>query len=90
MTSKCSLRAGIDVEYGDVQWYQMYLRKNGRGLRASTRPRLTCRPGLLTKGLEGVEETARNALAKGCAFELIHDITGLDIQTIKNLRTQGP
>ena len=31
-------------------------------------------------------ETARNALAKGISPELIHDITGLDIEIIKSLR----
>ncbi|MCL2380541.1 MAG: hypothetical protein FWC64_02980 [Treponema sp.] len=34
---------------------------------------------------EGREETARNALAKGLAPELIHDITGLDMETIQRL-----
>ena len=38
---------------------------------------------------EGVEQTARNALAKGYALELIHDITGLDIQTIKTLQAHS-
>jgi predicted transposase/invertase (TIGR01784 family) len=40
----------------------------------------------LEKGLEkGREETARNALAKGLPMELIHEITGLDMETIKSL-----
>jgi len=30
-------------------------------------------------------EIARNALAKGVSIELIHDITGLDLETIKRL-----
>jgi len=30
-------------------------------------------------------ETAKNALAKGLSVEIIHEITGLDIETIKNL-----
>ena len=34
---------------------------------------------------EGREDIARNALAKGVPLELIHDITGLDMDTIKNL-----
>jgi predicted transposase YdaD len=34
---------------------------------------------------EGREEIARNALAKGVSVELIHSITGLDIEAIKNL-----
>ena len=34
---------------------------------------------------EGREDIARNALAKGVSLELIHDITGLEIETIKNL-----
>jgi hypothetical protein len=34
---------------------------------------------------EGREEIARNALDKGIPVELIHDITGLDIETIKGL-----
>ena len=38
---------------------------------------------------EGSEQTsekiARNALAKGMPLELIHDITGLDIETIQGL-----
>jgi predicted transposase/invertase (TIGR01784 family) len=37
---------------------------------------------------DGVEQTARNALAKGYTFEQVHDITGLDIQTIKTLQAQ--
>ena len=38
------------------------------------------------EGMErGREDTARNALAKGVPLELIHDITGLDIEIIKNL-----
>ena len=36
----------------------------------------------------GVEQTARNALAKGYTFEQVRDITGLDIQAIKALKTQ--
>ena len=31
-------------------------------------------------------EIARNALAKGVSLELIHDITGLDMENIKNLQ----
>ena len=34
---------------------------------------------------EGIEKTARNALAKGLSPELIHSITGLDLETIKGL-----
>jgi predicted transposase/invertase (TIGR01784 family) len=34
---------------------------------------------------EGREEIARNALAKGLSFEIIHDITGLDSEVIKGL-----
>jgi len=30
-------------------------------------------------------EVAKKALAKGLSFEIIHDITGLDIETIKSL-----
>jgi dynactin complex subunit len=32
------------------------------------------------------EEIARNALAKGMPLELIHEITGLDMETIKSLQ----
>ena len=32
-------------------------------------------------------EIARNALAKGLTAELVHEITGLDIETIKSLVT---
>ena len=40
----------------------------------------------LEKGLEkGREEIARNALIKGVSIETIQDITGFDIETIKNL-----
>ena len=40
----------------------------------------------IEQGIEqGLEKTARNALAKGLAPELIHSITGLDLETIKNL-----
>jgi hypothetical protein len=34
---------------------------------------------------EGLEKTARNAIARGIPFELIRDITGLDMETIKKL-----
>ena len=34
---------------------------------------------------EGREEIARNALAEGVSMEIIQKITGLDIETIKNL-----
>jgi len=33
-------------------------------------------------------ETARNALAKGLSVELIHDITGLDMRTIRRLKSE--
>ena len=40
------------------------------------------------EGCEEVrEEIARNALAKGLSFEMIHDITGLDTEFIKELST---
>ena len=39
------------------------------------------------EGIEqGMEDVARNALAKGLAIEMIHDITGLDLQTIENIK----
>jgi predicted transposase/invertase (TIGR01784 family) len=34
---------------------------------------------------EGREEIARNALAEGVSIEIVRKITGLDIETIKNL-----
>ena len=34
---------------------------------------------------EGREEIARNALAKGFPIETIHDLTGLDMETIMRL-----
>ena len=34
---------------------------------------------------EGVLKTARNALSKGLPIDTICEITGLDIETIKNL-----
>jgi predicted transposase/invertase (TIGR01784 family) len=38
------------------------------------------------EGIErGIEKTARNALMKGFSIEQIHDITGLDTDTIRNL-----
>ena len=41
----------------------------------------------IEKGREkGREDIARNALAKSIPVELIHDITGLDIETIKTLQ----
>jgi predicted transposase/invertase (TIGR01784 family) len=44
----------------------------------------------LEDGLEkGREETARNALAKGLSLELVHDITGLDIEALKALSARG-
>jgi predicted transposase/invertase (TIGR01784 family) len=42
------------------------------------------------KGIEeGREEIARNALAKGLPIEVIHDITGLDMETIEGLVDGG-
>ena len=38
---------------------------------------------------EGRRETARTALAKGYTPEIVHDITGLDMETIRTLQTQG-
>jgi len=35
---------------------------------------------------EGREEIARNALSKGLPLDVIHDITGLDIQVIQNIQ----
>ena len=38
------------------------------------------------EGMEkGKKETARNALAEGVSIELVQKITGLDLETIKNL-----
>ena len=37
--------------------------------------------------LEGREAVARNALAKGFSPETVHDITGLDLETIKGLQS---
>jgi predicted transposase/invertase (TIGR01784 family) len=43
----------------------------------------------LEKGIEkGIEKTARNALMKGFSIDQIHDITGLDTDTIKHLQYQ--
>jgi hypothetical protein len=40
----------------------------------------------MEKGLErGVEKVARSALAKGMSLKMICDITGLDMETLKNL-----
>ena len=36
---------------------------------------------------EGLERTARNALAKGYTIGQIHDLTGLDMETITGLQT---
>jgi len=41
--------------------------------------------GLIEGEMRGIEKTARNALAKGMAIDLIHDITGLEIKTIEQL-----
>jgi hypothetical protein len=44
----------------------------------------------LEEGLErGVEKVARNALVKGISIEVIHDITGLDIETLKNIQADS-
>ena len=37
---------------------------------------------------EGIEATARNALAKGFSVEVVHDITGLNMETIQRLKKQ--
>jgi hypothetical protein len=34
----------------------------------------------------GIEKTARNAIMKGLSIDVIHDITGLDTDKIKNLQ----
>jgi len=40
----------------------------------------------LTEGMAKAKlETAKSALTKGLSVEIIHEITGLDIETIKNL-----
>jgi len=41
--------------------------------------------GLLEGEMRGIKKTARNALAKGMPVDLIHDITGLEIETIEQL-----
>jgi len=38
---------------------------------------------------KGRYKTARTALSKGCSPEFVHDITGLDMETIKTLQLQG-
>jgi predicted transposase/invertase (TIGR01784 family) len=35
---------------------------------------------------EGRQEVAKTALAKGYSPELIHEITGLDVETIRNFQ----
>jgi len=35
---------------------------------------------------EGLEKVARNALTKGLPLDVIHEITGLDIQAIQNIQ----
>jgi predicted transposase/invertase (TIGR01784 family) len=41
----------------------------------------------IAKGIaKGKEEVARNALAQGVSPELIHTITGLDIETINSIQ----
>ena len=40
----------------------------------------------MEKGMEeGMEKVARNALAEGASIEFVQKITGLDLETIKNL-----
>jgi predicted transposase/invertase (TIGR01784 family) len=40
----------------------------------------------LAEGIEkGRFEVAKNAIAKGASIEFVQEITGLDIETIKNL-----
>ena len=41
------------------------------------------------EGREALLETARNALAKDLPLEMIRDITGLDMETLKNLAARG-
>jgi len=36
----------------------------------------------------GKEEVARNALSRGLSLEMIHDITGLELETIKSIRNE--
>jgi predicted transposase YdaD len=43
----------------------------------------------MEEGMEkGREEIARNALSRGISLEVIHDITGLDIEAIKNIQNR--
>jgi predicted transposase/invertase (TIGR01784 family) len=43
------------------------------------------REGLAEGRAEGIYEIARNALVKGLPVDVIHDITGLDIEIIEQL-----
>jgi predicted transposase/invertase (TIGR01784 family) len=44
----------------------------------------------IEKGRENEKlEIAKTALAKGVFIELIHDITGLDMDTLKKLKTEA-
>ena len=38
---------------------------------------------------EGKEEIAQNALAKGLPLDVVDDITGLDIDTLKNINSRS-
>jgi|GEM_PF-5934469 len=38
----------------------------------------------------GKENIARNLLAKGSTIEFVHDVTGLDMETIKGLADNTP
>jgi len=37
---------------------------------------------------EGHKEVARNALAEGATFDFVQKISGLDMETLKNLQTK--
>ena len=42
--------------------------------------------GLVQGRAEGIESTARNALAEGASIEFVRKITGLDMETIARLK----
>ena len=44
--------------------------------------------GLVKGRAEGLVEVAKNALAEGASVEFVKKITGLDLETIKNLQVK--
>jgi len=72
----CAKKMSLLEKWRDIQFHKNLWKVDERNLFEQAR---------IDGHAEGVIEVARNALAKGLSVEIIHNITGLDIETIKSL-----